>query len=140
MKISNLFSLLINKVFACDPSDPGCAIGKLSPLPGMDPGIDPITGQFTGIVVFLNSILRLVFIVAGIWAFLNFIIAGYGFMNAGGDGKNITKAWDRIWQTFLGLLVIVASFLLAAIAGILIFHNAGAILNPTLGGAPGAKP
>lgn len=90
------------------------------------------TGQLTGIMMLLNSILKLAFVVAGIWAFLNFIIAGYGFLSAGGDAKAVGKAWDRIWQSFVGLLVIVSSFLLAAIAGMLLFGDATAILNPTL--------
>jgi hypothetical protein len=53
-------------------------------------------------------------------------------MTAGGDPKNFSKAWDRIWQTLMGLMVIVASFLLAAIIGILFFKNPTAILQPTL--------
>lgn len=108
-------------------------IGCISPPPFITSGINSATGELTGIVDFLNSILKLVFIVAGIWTFFNFIIAGYGFLSAGGEPKNITKAWDRIWQSFMGLLFIVGSFLLAAIAGVLLFHDATAILKPTLG-------
>ena len=109
----------------------------------MDDGIGTITkpdfmpdaikdGKLTGVVAFMNAILVLIFVVAGLYAFLNFIIAGFGFMTAGGDAKVITKSWDRIWQSLLGLLIIVGSFLLAAIVGILIYKNPAAILQPTL--------
>ncbi|MBI4991035.1 hypothetical protein HZB96_02980 [Candidatus Gottesmanbacteria bacterium] len=106
-------------------------IGKISPPAFIQSGIDA-SGKLTGIMVFLNSILRLVFIAAGLWGFLNLIIAGYQFMSAGGDAKAVGKAWERIWQSLLGLLVIVASFLIAAIIGILFFKDATAILQPKL--------
>ena len=106
-------------------------IGCVSPPPFITSGIGP-NGELTGVTSFFNSILRLVFIVGGLWAFLNFILAGYGFLGAGGDAKAVGKAWDRIWQSFVGLLVIVGSFLLAAIVGVLLFHDATAILQPSL--------
>lgn len=112
------------------PTDP---IGKISPPPFINlPGIDQVTGQLIGPISLLNSLLKLVFIVAGLWAFLNLILAGFGFISAGGDPKNFTKAWEKIWQTFVGLLIIVASFLLAAIIGILFFKDPTAVLQPKL--------
>jgi hypothetical protein len=111
-----------------DPTDP---IGKITPPSWWTlPGIDPITGQLIGPIGLLNSFLKLIFIVAGLWAFLNLILAGFGFISAGGDPKNVTKAWDKIWQTLVGLLIIVASFLLAAIFGMLLFKDPTAILQP----------
>lgn len=92
-------------------------------------------GDFNiGIVLFFSNILRLVFVVAGIYALLNFIIAGYQYMTAGGDTKALTAAWNRIWQTLLGLIIIVGSFALAALFGYLIFGNAMFILNPKIYG------
>ncbi|MBM3283701.1 hypothetical protein FJY90_05675 [Candidatus Gottesmanbacteria bacterium] len=121
--------LTLNSLLAaCDP-----VIGCVSPPPFITSGIDPSSGQLTGIMVFLNSLLRLVFIIAGLFGFLNLIIAGFQFMSAGGDPKNIGKAWEKIWQSFLGLLLIVGSFLLAAIIGILLFKDPFAILRPSLG-------
>lgn len=106
-------------------------LGKISPPAYIKSGIDA-SGNFTGITEFMNNLLKLVFVIAGIWAFVNLIIAGFGFMTAGGDSKAITKAWDRIWQSFLGLLIIVLSFLIAAIMGILLFKDPTAILNPKI--------
>lgn len=89
-------------------------------------------GELVGVMTLMNSLLKIVFVIAGLWAFINFIVAGYGFISAGGDSKAVGKAWDRIWQSFMGLLFIVGSFLLAAIAGVLLFHDATAILQPKL--------
>jgi hypothetical protein len=89
------------------------------------------SGGFTG---FLTNILRLVFVIGGIYALINFIIAGFQYMGAGGDTKATTAAWNRIWQTLLGLVVMVAAFAIAAIAGWIIFGNPGFLLNPVIYG------
>lgn len=112
---------------------PEDVIGKIKPSIELLQTEAVKDGKLVGPVILMNSVLKIVFIIAGLWAFINFIIAGYGFMSAGGESKNISKAWDRIWQSFIGLLFIVGSFLLAAIAGVLLFHDPTAILQPTLG-------
>ncbi len=87
-----------------------------------------------GLVPFFTNLIRLMFVGAGIYAFLNFIIAGYQYMSAGGDTKALSAAWARIWQSLLGLIIIVGSFALAALFGYLIFGDAGFILNPVIYG------
>lgn len=109
-------------------------IGCITPPPGIDPnGIDPATGKLTGIMTLLNNFLKLIFIVAGLYVFINIIIAGFTYMNASGDPKKLTQAWDKIWQSLMGLLIIVCSFIIAAVMGMLLFGNPLAILMPTLG-------
>lgn len=105
-------------------------------VPTNIPSAIDATGKLVGIISFGNSLLKIVFIVAGLWGFVNIIMGGFGFMTAGGDPKNFTKAWERIWQSLLGLLVIVVSFLVAAIVGILFFKDPTAILQPTLNNTP----
>lgn len=107
---------------------PGTIIGSV-------PNPIPAYGDFTtGLVIFLNNALRLVFVAAGIYALGNFIVAGYGYMNSGGDPKALAAAWSRIWQTLFGLLIIVSSFMLAAVFGQLFFGDATFILNPKVYG------
>lgn len=91
-------------------------------------------GLGPGVAQFFTNILRLVFVGAGIYALVNLIVAGFQYMQAGGDTKVLTAAWNRIWQTLLGLIIIVGSFALAALFGYLIFGNAGFILNPVIYG------
>lgn len=104
----------------------------------VNPPLEAYGGVFTGLVPLLNNILRLVFVIAGVFALVNLITAGFQFMSAAGDPKQIEKAWSKIWQSIIGLVIIVGSFLLAAIFGYLIFGDAMAILSPRIWG-PGIQ-
>ena len=107
-------------------------IGNINnPLSGSYGDYNSTTG---GVTLLLSNILRFVFVAAGIYALFNIIIAGYQYMTAAGDSKALSAAWARIWQTLLGLIIIVGSFALAAIIGYLFFGDAGYILNPTIYG------
>jgi hypothetical protein len=110
---------------ACDN-----VIGCITPPDFIPTGTQVEQGHMPGLIAFLNSILRVVFVVAGLWALINFILAGFEYMNSQGDPKKVSAAWQKIWMTLVGLIIIVASFLLAAIVGILIFKDPFAILNP----------
>lgn len=88
----------------------------------------------TGLILFFSNILRLIFVAAGIFAFINLIVAGFQYMTAAGDTKALTAAWSRIWQSLVGLIIIVGSFALASLFGYLIFGDAGFILNPKIYG------
>lgn len=87
-----------------------------------------------GLILFLTNILRLVFVAAGVFAFVNLIIAGFQYMGAGGDAKQLESAWGRIWGSLLGLILVVGSFALAALFGYILFGHADFILNPTIYG------
>ncbi|MFA5024742.1 MAG: hypothetical protein WC523_07390 [Patescibacteria group bacterium] len=91
-------------------------------------------GSPAGLITLFNNILRLLIVIAGIYALLNFILAGYSFMSAGGDPKKIDAAWGKIWQSMVGLMLILISFALAALLGKLLFGNAKAILQPVIYG------
>lgn len=102
-------------------TDPLTALG--SPVGGTGP---------SGIVIILNSLVKFAIVVAGLYTFWNLISAGYMFMSAEGDPKAIGKAWAKIWQSLIGLLIVAGSFILAAIFGYLIFKDTGALLNPQI--------
>jgi hypothetical protein len=122
---------MIVKNLLAAASDP---IGKIDasgvPLWGIKAVTD--TGELPGIISFVNMLLRIVIAVAGIWVFLNIILAGFGYISAGGDPKKVEQSWTKIWQSLVGLVIILASFIIAAAIGILFFGDVGAILNPTL--------
>ena len=103
-----------------------------NPLPKAYQGITAVQGG--GLILFFTNILRLVFVAAGLFAFVNLILAGFQFMSAGGDPKAIEKAFGKIWQSLLGLVIVVGSFALAALFGYILFNNAGFILNPQIYG------
>jgi len=87
-----------------------------------------------GPMKFANNILKLIIVGAGLFAFINIILAGYGFLSAGGDSKKVEAAWNKIWQSLLGLAFVAGSFVLAAVFGWLIFKDPTAILNPKIYG------
>ncbi len=88
--------------------------------------------QGAGLVILLNNLIKFVIVLAGLYTFWNIIAAGYMFMSAGGEAKNITKAWDKIWQSLIGLLLVAGSFILAAVFGYIIFGDTRALLQPRI--------
>jgi len=87
-----------------------------------------------GLITLMNNLLKTAVAVAGIFAFINIIIAGYGFMSAGGNPDKITESWSKIWQSILGLVIVVGSFILAAVVGIIVYNDWTAIINPRIYG------
>lgn len=119
---------IIHKVFAQD------VVGTIeNPLAQTAPSYSGLGG----IGLFITNILRIFFVAAGIYALLNFLTAGFQFMTAGGDSKAIDKAWSKIWQSLMGLVLIVGSFAIAAIFGQLVFGRADFMLNPQIYGPGG---
>jgi hypothetical protein len=97
-------------------------------------GVDQYGSEVEGLMGFANNILKLLILGGGIFAFVNVILAGYGFLGAGGDPKKVEQAWAKIWQSLIGLLFVGGSLVLAAIFGYLIFKDPTAILNPKIYG------
>lgn len=89
-----------------------------------------------GLIIFANMLLRVFFIVAGLYAVWNFIQAGWIFMSSGGDVKQVGMARDKILFSILGLLVMASSLVLAAIIGVIIFDDPTALIQPKLLVAP----
>lgn len=87
-----------------------------------------------GLILFVTNIIRFLFVAAGIFAFINLILAGFQYMSAGGDTKQMSNALNKIWGSLLGLVIVVGSFALAALFGFLLFGDAGFILNPKIYG------
>ncbi|MBI3576529.1 hypothetical protein HY086_00630 [Candidatus Gottesmanbacteria bacterium] len=90
-----------------------------------------------GFGVFISNVLRLIFVAAGVWAFINVVLGGFSFINAGGDIKAVEKAWNKIWQSLLGLIIVVGSFAIITLASYVIFGRADFILNPEISGPGG---
>lgn len=85
-----------------------------------------------GIHNLLQTAIYVLLFGAGIYALINFILAGYAFISAGDDAKKVAGAWAKISQTAIGLAVAAGAFVLAAIFGKLIFNDWTFILNPTI--------
>lgn len=100
--------------------------GKVNPPPGIEKFEG---GSLSGLSAFINNLIKLLIIGAGIYAVINLVLAGYAFMSAGDDPKKIQGAWAKIWQTLLGLAFATGAFVLAAIFGKLLFGSYDALLQ-----------
>lgn len=100
--------------------------GKVSPPPGVS---SYAGGTLQGLPIFINNILKILIVGAGIFTVFNLVIAGYGFLSAGDDPKKVAGAWAKIWQSLLGLAFAAGAFVLAAIFGKLIFNDYNALLQ-----------
>ena len=86
-------------------------IGKITPPAPFTAGkYGDISADGAGLIGFVNNVVRLLIVIGGIWAFINLIMAGYGFLSAGDDPKKIEEAWKKIYQSMMGLLFILGSF------------------------------
>lgn len=86
--------------------------GELGPFAGsslLNP-LDRITG-------YISSIVGMLTIFASIWFLFMLLFAGYEWISAGGDAKKIAAARDRITHAFVGLVIVVGSWSLLAVAG-----------------------
>lgn len=85
-----------------------------------------------GLVNLLNIVFNMLVVLAGLYVLLQLILAGFGWISAGGDSKSVEAAWGKIWQSLVGLLVVAGSFALAAVVGYLFFGDPSAILKPKI--------
>lgn len=87
-----------------------------------------------GLTTFISNIIKFAITAAGLFAFVNMIIAGWTYLGSNGQPETIAAAWRRMYMSLIGLAVMVASFAIAAIAGQLLLGDWTAILNPKIYG------
>lgn len=105
--------------------------GDIKPPAQLEQGYGDVFGTSGGggLVGFLNNLLKLIILIAGLYALINFILAGYGIISAGAEPEKLSKAQNKIWYAMLGLVIIVASFAISGLIGWLVFHDTWAILK-----------
>ena len=92
--------------------------GNILPPEGVSQYIAQAGGKpGDALFLFINNIIKMAGVIAGIYAVIQFIMAGYTYISANGDPKAMERAWAMIWQSMLGLLIIGAAFTLAAVIG-----------------------
>lgn len=90
-----------------------------------------------GPVAFISNLILLITVAAGVWTVINILLAGFALVTSEGDPKKINEMSNKIAVTFIGLLIMVAAPLIAALMGLFFFGDASFFLNPTITG-PGA--
>lgn len=92
-------------------------------------------GQNIGIIAFISNLLKVFTIIAGAWAMFNFIMGGYTYITSMSDAGATEKVKNSITMTVVGLAIIAAAYTIAGLIGLIMFGDAGFILNPKLEGA-----
>lgn len=118
---ANLQTVMAQSVFG--PIDAPAGVAELN----ADAGEDGI-----GILIFVSNMIKLVSIVAGIWVMFNFVTAGFTYITSAGDSGAYAKIGEKLSLSVSGLLLIVASYTLAGIVGLIIFGNATYIISPEI--------
>ncbi len=131
--IASVFLVLQTPTVFAQAGDP---FGTIDTPPGVE-----VINQRSGlgadeipILYFISMLIRLTTIIAGVWALLNFILAGWAYLGSGGNAQAHTQARDRTTMTVLGLLLMVSVYTIAGVIGLIFFGDASFILNPTITG------
>lgn len=99
----------------------------------------PLTGYGSvessmGLSTFISNVVTVIFAAAGLFAFFNFMIAGFSYITAAGDTKKIEAATYSINMSLIGLVVMVAAAAITGVVSYLLFGSATAILSPSISG------
>ncbi len=85
-----------------------------------------------GLFSFISVALRLFTVLCGLFMFFNFLWAGYALITKAGDTKAFTDVRERLQYALIGLVIVVAAYMIAAIVGLVFFGDAGFILKPDI--------
>ena len=106
-------------------------VGEIEVPKGVDL-INADAGGNIGIVLFISNMIRLFIILGGIWALINVIFAAFAYLTGGGKSDTHAKVRDRFTMSVIGLLLMVLSYSIAALIGIIFYGDASYILTPSI--------
>ncbi len=91
------------------------------------------TQQAGGLVVYiLSRVVGFLTIAASLWFLIQILIAGLSWISAGGEKNKLTEARERLTNSFIGLVVVVAAWAVLALTGVFFgveFTNPASILE-----------
>jgi len=88
----------------------------------------------TGLPKLLSVGLTMIAVIAGIYTLILIVLAGFEYITAGGEPEKIQKAWQKITQSLVGLLIIASAFAISAIIGLIFFGDVGFVFKPIIYG------
>lgn len=132
--IFSLFLMTNKQVLAQSPAptvseDP---FGAIEAPPGVDLLNQQAGESGIGLVIFFSNLIKFLSVVAGLWTMLNFILAGFTYITSSGDSGAIEKIGSKLTLSVVGLAIIVASYTIAAVLGLILFGDATFIINPKI--------
>ena len=75
----------------------------------------------------LGALIGFLTILGGLWFFIQFIIAGYNWISAGGDKGKVEQAQQKITNSLVGLLIVIGAYVIVGLVGSILGLK---ILNP----------
>lgn len=109
------------------------SLGGFLPNTSWGEGADQQDTLLSGLEGFLSMLIGLMTVVASIYFIFNFLLAAVSWVTAGGDAGKIQSARDRIIQSTIGLVIVVAAYgvigLIGTVLGIEILQPAEQILT-----------
>ena len=109
-------------------------IGGVEP-PTAVAAINTQSGGEIGLIAFLSRAINFANIVAGILVMINFVFCGFLYITGAGSASNMVKINQQLMWSFVGILLIVGSYTLAGIFGLIFYGDPTFIITPTLRGA-----
>ncbi|MFH1561191.1 MAG: hypothetical protein ABID04_01265, partial [Patescibacteria group bacterium] len=107
----DLISKLVRPIFAAET--------PLGTLEGLGPlGLNKNPSDGGNVFVATMSMLIGIFtIIAAIWFLIRVIMAGYNWMNAGGDSNKISDAQSQLTNSLIGLVLVISAIFLLSLVG-----------------------
>lgn len=88
---------------------------------GGDPG--------TVLETLINNGFKIAFVLLGLYALLNFILAAFNYINSQGEQEKVVKAQKMITNSIIGLALLAMTFIVAGVIGQVFFGDWNALLD-----------
>ena len=75
-----------------------------------DKGDAANTAAGTQLNKIVSTIIGILTVVAAIWFIFQFIIAGFQWIQSGGEKNNLSEARDKITNSLIGLIIVVSAY------------------------------
>lgn len=87
-----------------------------------------------GPLTLVSNVFQLVALAAGLLAMLNMILAGFRYISSNGDKNAVDTAKKQMYNSLIGMIIIVLSYSVGAIIGQLLFGSADFLFKPQIFG------
>ncbi len=133
---TKLLLLLAVFVFLLPMATPAFSqnLGHIFPPPGVNQyqAEAGLTHDQPALIFFLSRMIRLITVVVGLWVIVNITIAAFHYISGSGSAEAHAKVRNLLTMSVAGLLLIIASYTIGGILGLIFFGDATYILNPTI--------
>lgn len=106
-----------------------------NPLKKVNPnGYGGLDDQTSGPLTLLGNVFQLIALVAGLYALLNMLLAGLRYITSNGDKGATEIARKQMYNSLIGIIIVVLSFTIAAILGQVLFGAPDYLFKPKIYG------